>query len=64
MDLENGTSKTCSEDEVDAAEDKDVGAQAVCQLFPLGNPLEVLPEVPLVERCPGRFEENKLYIEL
>ena len=52
------------EDEVDAAEDEDVGAEAVGQLLPLGNPLEVLPQVPLVEGRPGRFEEDKLYIEL
>ena len=52
------------EDEVDAAEDEDVGAQAVRQLLPLGHPLEVLPQVPLVEGSPGRFEQNKLYVEL
>ena len=41
-----------------------MGAEAVRQLLPLGNPLEVLPQVPLVEGCPRRFEEYKLYIEL
>ena len=41
------------EDEVDAAEDEDVGAEAVSQLLPLCNPLEILPQVPLVEWCPG-----------
>ena len=52
------------EDEVDSAQDEYVGPEGVGQLLPLGHPLVVLPQVPLVEGGPGRLEEDQLQVEL
>ena len=52
------------EDEVDSAQDEYVGPEGVGELLPLGHPLVVLPQVPLVEGGPGRLEEDQLQVEL
>jgi hypothetical protein len=52
------------QNKVDTAEDEDVGAQTVSELLPLGHPLVVLPQVPLVEGRPWRLEEDQLQVEL
>merc|ERR1719425_180978 len=51
------------EDEVHTAQDKNMRFQGVSKLLPSVNSLIILPKVPLIEWCPGRFEEDKFQVK-
>merc|ERR1719219_1876674 len=51
------------QDEVDTTQDNDVGLHGFGQFFPSVDSFVILSKMPLVERSPGRLEEQQLQVE-